>query len=120
MAPNRLFMWKKCLFPGLIFAMLIIGFSAMAAGEVVNNPIKSKTVAQLVLNIADVALQVGSYIAVVAIIFAGFKLVVAAAQGNEGELSKARQMLWWVLIGTAIIVGARVIAQAVINTFENL
>lgn len=53
-----------------------------------------------------------------AIIYTGFLFV--AARGNEDKLSKAKEALKWTIIGTAIVLGAYVIAQVVENTVNEI
>lgn len=50
----------------------------------------------------------------VCIIYAGYLLVTAG--GNEQQVSKAKLWIFSTLIGAAIILGARVIADAVFGT----
>lgn len=81
------------------------------------NPITATSFSCLIKTISDAVIQIGVPLAIVAIIFVGLRFVIAAASGDQAGVTKARGMLWYVLIGTAIIVGSWVIAQAVINFF---
>jgi hypothetical protein len=52
------------------------------------------------------------------IIYAGFTFVTA--QGNPGEIQKAKQRLLWALIGAAILLGAAGIAEVVKTTVNQV
>ena len=84
------------------------------------NPIggQNDSFTKLLDTVATAIIRVGTPLAAAAIIIIGIRFVIAAASGDQAGISKARTMLWYVLIGTAIIVGSSVIAKAVINLFE--
>ena len=111
-------LWKKFLYLGVSFAILSkvqIIFAATIA-----NPIVSNTFEGLVNSISTQVMYIVTPFAVVAIIFSGLKFITASYSGSEGELKKAKDMFFWVLIGTAIVVGALVLAQAAVNTAQLL
>lgn len=68
--------------------------------------------------VAKTAATLGGIIAVIFIIYSGFLFV--KARGNPTEITKARETLKWTVIGTAVLLGAYVIAQAIISFFQNL
>lgn len=61
--------------------------------------------------IAAFLLKYGMPFVVIFLIIAGFMFVTA--RGNEEQLTKAKTMLFWTIIGAAIIVGASLIAGAI-------
>ena len=71
-----------------------------------------------VLWLIEIMQAVGTPLLVIAIIFTGFKFVTA--QGKEEELSKAKVMLMWTLVGAAVIISAQVIATYIQNTASAL
>lgn len=74
---------------------------------------------QLVKVIIDsIVLPLGVSIAVLFIIYSGFLYV--KAQGNPGEITKAHKALAWTLVGTAVLLGAWVLAQLVGGTIDQL
>ncbi len=87
---------------------------APAGGTSVLNPLKVTTLEGFLLAIIDILLIFAIPIMVFFIIFAGFKLVTA--RGNEEQISSARTMLTWAIIGAVIIIGARAIVDIVKNT----
>lgn len=84
----------------------------------IENPIKACTFADLIRDITQIILVVGLPLSAFMIILAGFQFVTA--QGNDEKIKKARQTFYWTVIGAAVIIGARVIAEAVVNFAENL
>ncbi|MDP3710656.1 MAG: hypothetical protein Q8R29_02960, partial [bacterium] len=59
-------------------------------------------------------------ISVIGIIWAGFQYVVASASGDATKAKGAKNTLKYVLIGTVLIVGASVLAGAIVNFVKNL
>lgn len=84
----------------------------------IQNPIRACSFADLIRDITQIILVVGLPLAALMIVLAGFQFVMA--QGNEEKIKKARQTFYWTIIGAAVIIGARVIAEAVVNFAENL
>lgn len=86
----------------------------------VNNPLgaNNNSFCGLVKKLLQAALQVGIPIAVLFIVYAGFKFVLA--RGKPEALAEARKNLMWTLIGIAIFLGAWLIADVVANTINAL
>lgn len=84
------------------------------------NPLGSKasSICQLVKLLLKAVMVIGIPIAVLFIVYAGFKFVVA--QGSPGEISEARANLLNVIIGIAIFLGASLIADVILNTLKGL
>lgn len=80
------------------------------------NPLKVNSVECLVDLVITIALRVAAIIAVLALIWVGFKFV--AAQGNPGKIQEAQQMLLAVVIGIAIVFGSKVIIDVVRGTIS--
>ncbi|MEI8328316.1 MAG: pilin [Candidatus Taylorbacteria bacterium] len=81
------------------------------------NPLKVNSIGDLVKSV----LQVFSYIAVlfgvVMLIVVGFKYILS--QGKPEEMKKASNELLYIVIGLAIVIGARVAVDIVINTMSS-
>lgn len=81
------------------------------------NPLGStKTLPELIDGILRIVLTIGIPLIALMIIYSGFKFVMA--QGNSKELEDARRNLLYVLIGAGILLGAYVIAEAVVGTIN--
>ena len=65
----------------------------------------------LIEKILGVLVQIGLPILVLFIVYAGFKFVTA--RGNEAEVTKAKDALFWAVIGGAVLLGAQLIAQVI-------
>ncbi|MBI1974397.1 MAG: hypothetical protein HYS51_00855 [Candidatus Zambryskibacteria bacterium] len=69
---------------------------------------------QTIIN--DILLPIGGVLAILAFIYSGFLYVTA--QGNETKIKKAHQALLYTAIGTALLLGAWVFANAICGTIE--
>jgi len=78
------------------------------------NPLKAKDLNSLLLTIVDLAVVIGVIMAVLVFIFIGFKFVMA--QGNETKLKQAKEWFLYAVIGTAILISAKLIVSVVQNT----
>jgi hypothetical protein len=81
------------------------------------SPIKAKNLKDLLLSLVDLAIFIGSIVAVFTFIWVGFKLVMA--QGNPGEIEKAKEWFTAAIIGTAILISSKVIVEVVRNTLTS-
>lgn len=109
-------------FLNICIIMILVPFIAGAECENVEggipNPIRACSFADLIRDLTQIILTVGLPLAALMIIFSGFKFVTAG--GNEEQVKKARQMFYWTIIGAAVIIGARVIAEAVVQFAQDL
>lgn len=65
-----------------------------------------------------VVLPLGGVLVVLAFIWSGFMYVTA--QGKPGEIEKANKSLLYTAIGTAILLGAKVLTSVISNTVNSL
>ena len=87
----------------------------------ITNPLGDKSIDSLPALIAlilDVTVKILSPIIVLVIIWTGFRYI--KAQGNATEITEVHKSLMWVLIGAAVILGAKVIALALQGTISQL
>ena len=70
------------------------------------------TLVRTIIN--DIVLPIGGVLAVLAFIYSGFLYVTA--QGNETKLKDAHKSLLYTSIGTAILLGAWVLANVICQT----
>ncbi len=82
------------------------------------NPLKKDNLVDLVFLLADIALQIGAVVAVLCIIYTGFKFVMA--RGSDTEIKEARELFFWNVVGIAVLFGAKVIADIIQATIESL
>ena len=83
------------------------------------NPLSSQfsTVGGLVGGFIQIFVYLVVLFAVIMIIYVGLMLVLA--QGNKDELIKRKDQLLMLVIGLAIVIGARIIVQVVISTLQS-
>lgn len=86
----------------------------------INNPLGSDldTIPKFIQALIKVVLYVGVPIVALAIIYTGFLFV--SAQGNSEKITKAKKALTYTLIGAALLLGAFVIANALVSTFKEI
>ena len=111
-------LWIKGFTPFAISAILAIALFTDALE--IDNPIAARSFEDLVIGIADAIRQIAVILAVVAIIFAGFKFLTAGISGDTKALTDAKKMFFWILIGTAVTVGATLLAKVVVETVKRL
>ena len=82
------------------------------------NPLSSQytTVGGLIKGFVEIFSYLAVLFGVLALIWVGFKMVLA--RGNVTEAMKAKDQLIWVVVGIAVVLSARVIITVVINTLE--
>jgi hypothetical protein len=88
----------------------------------IDNPFKAgvgDSLFSLLKTIVDkIVLPIGGVLCVLAFIYAGFSYVMA--QGNSTKIENANRMLLFASIGTAVLLGAWVIANAICKTINLL
>ena len=72
----------------------------------------------LLAAILDAVVDIGVIIVTLALIYVGFKFVVA--QGNEERIKEARGALMWTVIGALILLGAKGISIVIQQTVSGL
>lgn len=112
-------MWKTRLLPVSIFAMLGLALFSNAQTIEYQNPILAQDFPALITEIARAVVTIGVPIAVLALIFAGFKFVQGAL-GDVKAIEEAKKVLLWTIAGVAVIVGAWAITYAVYNFARTL
>jgi hypothetical protein len=84
----------------------------------VGNPIKVGSIPELIALILNAVVMIGTPIAVLFLIYGGFKYVTA--KGNPNKISEANQYLMWTIVGIVILLGAELLAEIVKGTIEQL
>jgi len=103
------------LLPSIVYAQVGPG----TGGSTLENPLKGiDSFSGFIEAILDTVVKIGIPIASVAIIYSGFLFVTA--QGNPEKLTVAKTAFIWSVVGTAILLGAWVFAQAIGTTISEL
>lgn len=94
------------------------GGNIYGGSKTLQNPLGVDSFCDLIVVILNAALIIGIPIAVLFIVYAGFKFVIA--RGSPAGLSEARSNLFNTLIGIAIFIGASLIARVIVGTLHQL
>ena len=88
--------------------------------NVLTNPLGNDTnsLSALLEAVTNVLIQLGAIVAALAIMYGGFLYVTA--QGNEEKLQKAQATVTWALVGTAVLLGSRVIFKVIEGTIKEI
>ena len=87
-------------------------------GGSIPNWLKVGTIPEFLSEMFKIIAEIGAVVLAVMIVYSGFLFVTA--QGNEQALQKAKESFKWVLIGGAIILGAWVLSEAILQTITDL
>lgn len=113
-------LWKSGLRQTLFSAILGLKAPWALAQTAIENPIDADDFGTLVVSIAETVRDIALPLAFAALVFVGFRFVTATAAGDKEGLTAAKKMLLWVVVGTAILVGATVLAEAIVETAKKL
>ena len=113
------------IFRAILLAVLI-GIPSFAIAEIsgatvefeLKNPIKYSTFSEFAAAVTKTAVQVLMPFIVIAFIYSGFLFV--SAQGNDTKLTDAKNILWYSIIGTFILLGSWGFAQIIEQTISTL
>ena len=85
--------------------------------QTLNDPLGSNmTVSKIILTFMQIATYIAVLFGVILIVFVGFRYVLA--RGNPTEISKLHSWLLWIVVGLAVIIGARIIVSVIISTLQ--
>ena len=82
------------------------------------NPLKIDSLPALLNTVVDAVLELGVIVLILAFVWVGFSFV--RAQGNPEALKKARAAFFWTIVGGAILLGAKAIADLINATVQSL
>lgn len=113
----------KCIIRAGVFLYLLpFVVSAQMTGSPkgsgkLDNPIKAKDLLSLINLLIDGLMKVGLVAAACFIIYSGFLFV--SARGEPGKITEAKKNFFWTIIGTAVILGAKVIVAIITGTLKS-
>ncbi|MDD3679139.1 MAG: pilin [Patescibacteria group bacterium] len=109
----------------ILFALLVCGIIVVnfivplpAQGTDFENPIGGSNITSvegLIKQVTKWIIGIFGSIALVILIFAGFRYLTAGA--DESKAESAKKMLTWAIIGIAIVLGSAAIVNELINAF---
>lgn len=92
--------------------------ASLSVNTKIQNPIKYETFSEFVAAVTKTAVQVLMPFIVLAFIYSGFLFV--KAQGNDTELTNAKNVLWYSVLGAFILLGAWGFAQIIGQTVSTI
>ena len=99
------------LVPVFVYADTLVSKTAT-----LSNPLKVDTVGGVVQNFVEIFSYVIILFAVLALVYVGLRFIMA--RGNPEEMSRLKEWLFWIIVGVAVVIGARIIVEVVINTLS--
>lgn len=78
----------------------------------------SNCLESFLVSILNFVVRIGAIVVILMLVYIGFKFVTA--QGREGEITKVKEMLLWTVVGSLILLGAKVIAMGIQATVQSL
>ena len=99
-----------------IFIPFLIPSFLFAAS--LDNPLAFDTLYDFLVAVLDVAIAIAFPALVLFFVWIGFKFLTA--QGDPKEIQKAREYFLWAIVGALLVLGARVLAEAIRATVEQL
>jgi hypothetical protein len=82
--------------------------------SMINNPVNFESLDEFVIHLVNLAISFSVLIAVVALIIAGFKYILA--MGDEEKVEKATKSLIFAIVGLIVVFIAPLIVEYITNT----
>ena len=82
------------------------------------NPLKVDTLQGAIKIFMDAVIKIAIPFIVVFFIWSGLKFILS--RGNPTEIKKAKDMFWYTVIGTLLILGAWAITDAIVGTINSI
>lgn len=108
---------KKSLY-AIIACSAVLPSVVWALIEPLENPTKVPTLYDFIKEVLTIVVKIGIPVATVFIIWSGFLFLTA--QGDEAQLTKAKHSFVWACVGTAVLLGAWLLATAIKGTIDQL
>jgi hypothetical protein len=82
------------------------------------NPVKANNLEDFLRDVVRVIVRVGIPVSAIFVIYSGYLFV--SARGSEDRVKHAKQVFWYAIIGTAVLLGAWVIITVIADTIKEL
>lgn len=106
--------WKQV----LAFFIVFFPFGEVRAEAALDNPLIFNSIPEFITAVLDIVLIIVVPLIAVFVMYAGFLFV--SAQGNEAQITKAKSVLLWTMIGAAVALGAKILSAAIQGTINSL
>lgn len=105
---------KKILLFTIICGIFLIASFVSAKTVDLEDPLKGKTIQEIISTITDLIALIGSGIAVIMIIIGGIQIMIGTSTGEKDKkVAKGKKTITWALIGIAIIWSAKFLVDAI-------
>ena len=101
----------------IVITFVLVFYQSAAAQQTVEivNPLKNTgSVQELIATFVDWIINLGVVVVVLAFVYTGFQYV--AARGNPEGIKKSHAAFLWTVIGTLVLIGAKVLTEVLKNT----
>jgi len=118
---------KLFIISGLSLVLIVSGFGLYAnalkaeinGSATIVNPLGPNTdLMTLIGKLLQIVAEIGAVVCIFFIIYSGFLFI--KAQGDPAELTKAKSVFMWSVIGAAVLLGASVIADMIVGTVDSV
>lgn len=92
--------------------------AAKSGQKTLVNPLKVNSLEGLLGLIIDAAVQLGTIVLILALVYVGFLFV--AARGSEEKIRDARRYFFWIVIGGLLVLGAKGLSEVIKSTANTL
>ena len=100
-----------------IFVIILFSVAPVLAQTVtIPNPLMAGDIPTLIDQIAIWLLGIGATIAVIIVLWAAFLFMTSG--GNESKVTRARQTLWYAIIGLTVLLLATGVAELIKNVLS--
>ena len=82
------------------------------------NPVRAGSIEELLVLVINAVIILLMPIVILAIIYSGFMFLTA--RGNKEQLTTAKTNFIWVVVGVAVLLGAKVIATVIENSVAHI
>lgn len=117
---------KQLLFISICLALLVVPIFFASAVDPqdppvsIYNPLEGRVsdIPGLITIIVNAVKNIGYFVIVLFIIYSGFLFV--KARGNDTEITKAKGVFMWTVVGAAVLLGAQILSEVIKGTVDNL
>jgi hypothetical protein len=113
---NNMKTLTKSVFITTLILSPLLALAATDSTFAIKNPLNIDSVGGLVTTFVQIFSYIVIIFAVLLIVYVGFRFILA--RGNVTEMNKLKEWLMWIVIGVAVVIGARVMVNIIINTLS--
>lgn len=112
---------RKLAFWAIINLGILGPFYIVSAATTLKSPLEGagiKTAGDLIKALVNIIVRIGVPVAGFFMVYSG--LLFVTARGDQGQLDRAKDNFWYTILGTAIILGAKIISDTIAATISSL